>query len=227
MSKSIFKNKTVLITAGPTREAIDPVRYISNHSSGKMGYAIAEAFLQQGANVVLISGPVNLQLQHPNLKLIPVVTAFEMYLACHLHFKEIDIAVFAAAVADFKPAVVCDTKIKKTGDDLYIKLVKNRDIAFEFGEFKRSNQLSVGFALETNDEMKNAIDKLQRKNFDMVVLNSMNDAGATFEHDTNKITIVKNDSSIHRFPVKQKAEVAKDIVKAAIAIVTQKQFTAI
>lgn len=227
MSMSVLKNKQILITAGPTREAIDPVRYISNHSSGKMGYAIAEAFLKQGAKVVLISGPVNIQLQHPNLKLIPVTSAFEMYVASHLHFKETDIAVFAAAVADYRPEIVAEQKIKKTGDDLYIKLVKNRDIAFEFGELKRSNQLSVGFALETNDEMKNAIDKLQRKNFDMVVLNSMNDDGATFEHDTNKVTILKKDCSIHRFPVKHKAEVAKDIVKAAIAIVTQKQFTAI
>jgi len=224
MSKSLFKNKTVLITAGPTREAIDPVRYISNHSSGKMGYAIAEVFLQQGANVVLVSGPVNLQLQHPNLKLIPVITAFEMYLASQLHFQKIDIAVFAAAVADYKPAVICDTKIKKAGDELYIKLVKNRDIAFEFGEVKQINQLSIGFALETNDEMKHAIEKLQHKNFDMVVLNSMNDAGATFEHETNKVTILKKGSSVHRFPVKHKAEVATDIVMEAGSIILQKQF---
>ncbi|MDQ3551461.1 MAG: phosphopantothenoylcysteine decarboxylase [Bacteroidota bacterium] len=140
------------------------------------------------------------------------------------NFQEIDIAVFAAAVADYKPAVVCDTKIKKAGDELYIKLVKNRDIAFEFGEAKRINQLSIGFALETNDEMKHAIEKLQHKNFDMVVLNSMNDAGATFEHDTNKVTILKKNSSIHRFPVKHKAEVARDIVMEAGSIILQKQF---
>lgn len=121
MSNSLFKNKTVLITAGPTREAIDPVRYISNHSSGKMGYAIAESFLQQGANVVLVSGPVNLQLQHSNLKLIPVITAFEMYIACKFHFNECDIAVFAAAVADYTPETVADKKIKKASDELYIK----------------------------------------------------------------------------------------------------------
>ena len=151
MSILVFKNKTVLIKAGPTREAIDPIRYISNHSSGKMGYAIAEAFLQQGANVVLVRGPVNLQLQHPNPKLIPVITAFEMYIACRFHFEECDIAVFAAAEADYKSEVICENKIKKAGDDLYIKFVKNRDIAFEFGQVKKENQLSIGFALETND----------------------------------------------------------------------------
>jgi len=224
MSKSLFKNKTVLITAGPTREAIDPVRYISNHSSGKMGYAIAEAFLQQGAHVVLVSGPVNLQLQHPNLKLIPVITAFEMYLASHLHFQEIDIAVFAAAVADYKPAVVCDTKIKKAGDELYIKLVKNRDIAFEFGEVKQINQLSIGFALETNNEMEHAIGKLQHKNFDMVVLNSMNDAGATFEYDTNKVTILKKDKQVHSYTVKSKKEVADDILGEIRSVIMDKYF---
>lgn len=207
-----FKNKTILITAGPTRESIDPVRYISNHSSGKMGYAIADAFLQQGARVVLVSGPVNMHLQHPNLKLISVVTAFEMYVACSFHFDECDIAVFAAAVADYKPAEVSDTKIKKAGDELYIKLIKNIDIAFEFGQLKRGGQLSIGFALETNNEVEYANDKLRQKNFDMVVLNSMNDAGAAFEHDTNKVTIIGKSGKIDCYQVKSKRQVADDIL---------------
>ena len=219
MSISVLKNRKVLITAGPTREAIDPVRYISNHSSGKMGYAIAEAFLKQGAKVVLVSGPVNIQIQHPNLKLIPVTTAFEMYMACNFHFSETDIAVFAAAVADYKPEIVAEQKIKKAGDELLIKLVKNPDIAFEFGKVKSDNQLSIGFALETNDELMNAESKLRCKNFDMVVLNSMNDAYATFEYDTNKITLIQRDLTPREFPVKQKSEVANDLLNAINKII--------
>lgn len=224
MSISVLKNRKVLITAGPTREAIDPVRYISNHSSGKMGYAIAEAFLNQGAKVVLVSGPVNIQIQHPNLKLISVTSAFEMYVACNFHFNETDIAVFAAAVADYKPEIVAEQKIKKAGDELLIKLVKNPDIAFEFGKVKCDNQLSIGFALETNDELMNAESKLRCKNFDMVVLNSMNDAYATFEYDTNKVTMIQKDLAPKEFPVKNKAEVASDIIKEIAGIIIQRQF---
>jgi phosphopantothenoylcysteine decarboxylase / phosphopantothenate---cysteine ligase len=224
MSMSVLKNKRILITAGPTREAIDPVRYISNHSSGKMGYAIAEAFLKQGAKVVLVSGPVNIQLQHPNLKLIPVTSAFEMYVACNFHFMETDIAIFAAAVADYKPEIVAEKKIKKAGDEILIKLVKNPDIAFEFGKIKRDNQLSIGFALETNDELINAESKLRCKNFDMIVLNSMNDAYATFEYDTNKVTIIQKDLVSKEFPVKNKTEVAVDIIKEIASIIMQRQF---
>lgn len=225
MSISVLKGKKVLITAGPTREAIDPVRYISNHSSGKMGYAIAEEFLKYGAKVILISGPVNLQLKHTNLKLIPVHSAFEMYVACSFHFEGVDIAVFSAAVADYKPLVVADKKLKKTGEDLIIHLVRNPDIAFEFGIFKKVNQLSVGFALETNNELKYAKEKLQNKNFDMIILNSMNDAQATFEYDTNKVTIIHKDLEIKRYPVKHKTEVASDIIKEISGVIMKKQFT--
>src|SRR2546423_7830136 len=149
MSTYIFRNKKVLITAGPTREAIDPVRYISNHSSGKMGYAIAEAFLQQSAEVFLISGPVSISLQHPNLKIVRVNSAGEMYLACCRFFEAIDIGVFAAAVADYRPAEIAEQKIKKDDDSFAIKMVKTVDIAYEFGKIKTARQISVGFALET------------------------------------------------------------------------------
>lgn len=221
---SLLKNKQVLITAGPTREAIDPVRYISNHSSGKMGYAIAEAFLNQGASVVLISGPVNISLHHPNLKLIPVSSAFEMYFACSLHFNNTDIAVFAAAVADYRPALVAEKKIKKEGDELVIKLIKNTDIAFEFGKAKKEHQLSVGFALETNDEQANAANKLRSKNFDLVVLNSMNDAFATFEYDTNKVTLIKKDLTLREYPVKPKSEVAIDILNTVAELIMKQEY---
>jgi phosphopantothenoylcysteine decarboxylase/phosphopantothenate--cysteine ligase len=212
MSTGILHNKKILITAGPTREAIDPVRYISNHSSGKMGYAIADAFLQQGAHVFLISGPVSISLQHPNLTIIKVNSANEMYLACCRFFEVINIAVFAAAVADYRPAIIADQKIKKDDDSFVIKMVKNIDIAYEFGRIKTEQQFSVGFALETNDELKHAVAKLSRKNLDMVVLNSMNDANATFGFDTNKISIIKRDFIEKHFSLKLKHEVANDII---------------
>jgi len=212
MTSNLLLNKKVLITAGPTREAIDPVRYISNHSSGKMGYALAEVFLQLGAEVFLVSGPVQVGFQHPKLKVVKVNSASEMYLACCQFFEEVDIAVFAAAVADYRPEKVAEQKIKKDESSFSIKMTKNIDIAYEFGKIKTNMQISVGFALETNDELKHAIGKLDKKNFNMVILNSMNDANATFGHDTNKITIIKDDFSRKDFPLKKKSEVAKDIV---------------
>ncbi len=206
-------NKKVLITAGPTREAIDPVRYISNHSSGKMGYAIAEVFLKHGAIVYLVSGPVCLQMKpHQRLKIVNVNSASEMYLACCHFFEECDIAVFAAAVADYRPEKVALQKIKKNEDSFSIKMVKNIDIAYEFGRIKTSEQLAVGFALETNDEVNNAVSKLAKKNFDMVILNSMNDVNAGFGYDTNKINIIKKDGVQKQFRLKSKKEVAEDIV---------------
>jgi phosphopantothenoylcysteine decarboxylase/phosphopantothenate--cysteine ligase len=208
---TILRNKKILITAGPTREAIDPIRYISNHSSGKMGYAIAKALLDEGACVYLVSGPVCIDLHHPNLILEKVQSASEMYLACCRCFEAVDVAIFAAAVADYRPEKVATQKIKKEDDSFTIKMVKNVDIAYEFGQIKTVSQLSVGFALETNDEMKHAIGKLSRKNFDMVILNSMNDTHATFGFDTNKISIIHKDLTPKHFQLKSKFEVAKDI----------------
>ncbi|OKS88078.1 phosphopantothenoylcysteine decarboxylase domain-containing protein [Mucilaginibacter polytrichastri] len=214
---AIFQKPIVLITAGPTREAIDPVRYITNHSSGKMGYAIAESFLEKGFAVVLVSGPVTLKLAHPNLTNIAVTSADEMYNACRPYFLTAQIAVFAAAVADYKSAEVCTQKMKKSGNELNLRLVKNVDIAYEFGQLKQKGQLSVGFALETNDEEQNALKKLNTKNLDMVILNSVQDEGATFGYDTNKITIINQDLVSRTFPLKSKKEVGKDIADAAIS----------
>ncbi|HEY3388537.1 MAG TPA: phosphopantothenoylcysteine decarboxylase [Prolixibacteraceae bacterium] len=223
MDQPIFYKKKVLITAGPTREAIDPVRYISNHSSGKMGYAIAKSFLDEGANVILVSGPVNLQLSHKNLTIIPVTSASEMHSASNSCFDEIDIAVFAAAVADYRPATVTNCKLKKDGEELLLRLIKNPDIAFEFGLTKKANQLSIGFALETHNEIVYALEKLYRKNFDFIVLNSLNDKGAAFGQDTNKVTILNRDLEIRSFDVKIKAEVAIDILNEISVLQTQRK----
>jgi phosphopantothenoylcysteine decarboxylase / phosphopantothenate---cysteine ligase len=224
MNSTILQGKKILITAGPTREAIDPVRYISNHSSGKMGYALAEQFLQQGAKVFLVTGPVFKELQHPRLKVVPVQSASEMYLACCQFFEEVDIAVFAAAVADYRPEKTALHKIKKEEDSFTIRMVKNIDIAFEFGRVKTPGQISVGFALETNNEMNHAIGKLKKKNFNMVVLNSMNDAQATFGYDTNKITIIKDDLSCTEYTLKNKSEVAIDIVKEVSSLIVKRNY---
>jgi phosphopantothenoylcysteine decarboxylase/phosphopantothenate--cysteine ligase len=215
MFSTTLKNKQVLITAGPTKEAIDPVRFISNHSTGKMGYAIAEYCLQAGAFVTLVSGPVCLQLRHPQLTVVKVSSANEMWQACQQHFDIIDMAIFAAAVADYRPEMVAAQKIKKQADTFIIKMVKNVDIACEFGKVKKVSQVAVGFALETENELVHATIKLKKKNFDMVVLNSVNDANATFGFDTNKITIVKNDGSITPYALKNKSLVAEDIVTQA------------
>ncbi len=223
MTNSPVNGKKVLITAGPTREAIDPVRYISNHSSGKMGYAIAEEFLNQGAEVFLVSGPVCTQLKHPLVTTVKVNSAAEMYLACCRYFEQTDVAVFAAAVADYRPEKVAEQKIKKAENSFTIKMVKNVDIAAEFGKVKSARQLSVGFALETNDELKHAIGKLDKKNFDMVVLNSMNDANATFGFDTNKITVIRKDFSKTNYALKSKKEVASDIVHEINTILSIKE----
>jgi len=206
-----FKGKTVLLTAGPTHEPIDPVRFIGNHSTGKMGYALAEGFAQRGASVLLVAGPTNLQAEHQNISVTKVITADEMYTAVLRQADTADIWVFAAAVADYKPRAAADKKIKKSGNELTIELVKNVDIAAALGQRKKTGQFSVGFALETHDEGANAREKLRKKNLDMIVLNSLNDAGAGFRHDTNKITIIEKDATT-AFGLKQKTEVAQDII---------------
>lgn len=210
-----LKGKTVLITAGPTMEPIDPVRYISNHSTGKMGFALAQQFLRYGANVTLIKGPT---AQHPtfngNIKIIEVGTAAEMFDAVTREFVGKDITVMAAAVADYTPAEVSGKKIKKDGQDLELHLVKTRDILAELGRNKTAGQMLVGFALETNDEEKHALEKLKKKNLNLIVLNSLRDAGAGFGHDTNQVTLLDNKGSKKQFDLKSKTEVALDIIKA-------------
>ncbi|WP_317175619.1 phosphopantothenoylcysteine decarboxylase [Adhaeribacter swui] len=207
-----LKGKTVLLTAGPTQEAIDPVRFISNHSSGKMGYALAECLAEDGATVLLVTGPTALQAQHANITTFPVVSAEQMYEQCLPLAVRSDIWIFAAAVADYRPKVVSDKKIKKKEATLTIELVKNVDIAAALGKFKKPEQLSVGFALETDQETENAQAKLLKKNFDLIILNSLNDSGAGFRHDTNKISIIEKDKII-TFDLKPKQEVARDIVR--------------
>lgn len=192
-SKADFKGKKVLITLGPTQEAIDPVRYISNHSSGKMGLAIANAFRTCGAEVFLISGPVSLPIDTGIFHLVKVTSAFEMYEASKKLHEEMDVCVFAAAVADYSPAEVAKEKIKKADSEMSILLKKNVDIAFELGKAKRKGQIHVGFALETENEEMNAKAKLDKKNFDLIVLNSANESGAGFQHDTNRVKIFHSD----------------------------------
>lgn len=210
---SKFINKRILVTAGPTYEAIDPVRFIGNHSSGKMGVALAEHLRNLGANVHLVLGPSKLTVKE-GIKVTRVFSANEMYAACRKEFAKTDICVFAAAVADYTPKTVSNQKIKKSDAEFSIVLKKNVDIAHEFGKIKKGNQLSVGFALETNDELKHAKAKLAKKNFDIVVLNSLNDKGAGFQFNTNKITIVNRNNKITKFELKNKEEVAEDIVKS-------------
>lgn len=208
-----------MVTAGPTHEAIDPVRYLGNHSSGKMGFAIAETLAAAGAIVELISGPVGLSSSHPNIHLQKVTSADEMYQACNKVYQQSKINVFAAAVADYKPTQQFEQKVKKGIDNLEIALQKNKDIAAECGENKKENQIHVGFALETENELDNAFLKLKKKNFDIIVLNSLQDAGAGFAHDTNKIKIIDKNNKIKDFELKDKYNVAKDIVNEIIDLI--------
>ena len=208
-----LQGKTVLVTAGPTYERIDPVRFIGNYSSGKMGYAIARSLCRRGAHVVLVSGPTSLSLAHPNLEVVSVESAAQMYDACTARFPQADGAVLCGAVADFTPDCVFDTKIKREGNVLNMRLVPTRDIAAALGAQKRKGRVLAGFALETNDELAHARQKLQRKNFDFIVLNSLRDAGAGFRTDTNKVTIL-TPTSEQAFPLKSKSDVADDIVDA-------------
>lgn len=209
--------KNVLITAGPTYEKIDPVRFIGNYSSGKMGYAIAEEAANRGANVTIVSGPVSIKANHPSIKVISIESAREMHRQCIQLFPDMDIAIMCAAVADYAPAQQFDTKIKREKDDVpTISLIKNPDIAAELGKIKRPGQTLIGFALETNDEDANAQAKLSKKNLDAIVLNSLRDNGACFGTDTNKIKIFFANGKSQQYPLKSKIEVAKDIIDSII-----------
>lgn len=203
--------KKIMITAGPTYEKIDPVRFIGNYSSGKMGFALAEECARRGAEVILITGPVQQQAHHSHITRIDVESAAGMYEEAMKHYPTVDAGILCAAVADFTPEAVADKKIKRVGDELDLRLKPTRDIAAALGQVKSAGQKLVGFALETNDEQQNAETKMQRKNFDFIVLNSLNDAGAGFRHDTNKITIIDRQGKTE-YPLKPKAEVASDII---------------
>jgi phosphopantothenoylcysteine decarboxylase/phosphopantothenate--cysteine ligase len=212
--KSLLKNKTVLITAGPTYEAIDPVRFIGNHSSGKMGYAIAKSCAEKGANVILVSGPVNQSVSHTNIKKIDVISAEEMFNVVEKFKNSYDIAILSAAVADYTPEITSEQKIKKkeAGEEILLKLKSTKDILGFLGKEKNKGQILVGFALETHNEKENALKKLTNKNLDMIVLNSLNDKGAGFKNDTNKITILDKNNNCIEFELKSKQAVAEDIL---------------
>ena len=206
-----LQGKRVLITAGPTYEKIDPVRFIGNYSSGKMGFALAEECARRGAEVELVSGPVSLQIHHPSVHRTNVESAQEMFHAATERFTQADIAILCAAVADFTPTQVAGTKIKREGEELVLHLSPTHDIAQCLGKMKRDGQIMIGFALETNDEEAHAKDKLKRKNLDFIVMNSLQDKGAGFRHDTNKVTIIDAQGKTE-YPLKDKKEVAEDIV---------------
>ena len=209
--KGRLAGKKVLITAGPTYEAIDPVRFIGNHSSGKMGFALAEALAFMGAEVTLVAGPTTLNTNGRNIKRIDITTAQQMYDACHLHFDKMDVAILAAAVADYKPKVVSDLKIKKKNIELQLDLELTKDILDSLGKLKKPNQLLVGFALETDNEIENAKAKVKNKNLDFIVLNKFGEKGIGFKVDTNKITIIDKNNIITDFELKSKDKVAADI----------------
>ncbi|MFC4816946.1 bifunctional phosphopantothenoylcysteine decarboxylase/phosphopantothenate--cysteine ligase CoaBC [Flavobacterium sp. GCM10023249] len=215
-SKLPLKGRKILVTAGPTYEAIDPVRFIGNHSSGKMGFDIAIAAANLGAEVILVSGPTHLQVKHSLIKLIRVVSAEEMYSACHDYFDAVDVAIAAAAVADYRPKNVADQKIKKNDASFTIELEKTKDILSSLGQIKK-NQFLIGFALETENEIEHAKQKIQKKNLDLIVLNSLNDTGAGFGKPTNKVTFIDKEYTIEPQELKTKEEVAIDIVNKIIA----------
>ena len=215
-TKQNFKGKKVLITAGPTYEAIDPVRFIGNHSSGLMGIEIARAFADQGAEVTLVLGPSNISVNKNNVNVLPVTSAKEMYDAVMAMFPKTDIAVLSAAVADFRPEMVADQKIKKNPDNdtFIIKLVKTEDILKSVGKVRTDNQTIVGFALETENGLENAKKKLHTKNIDLIVLNEMNESGVGFKTKTNKVSIITKDDNVTTYELKPKNEVALDILNA-------------
>lgn len=207
-----LKDKIILITAGPTYENIDPVRFVGNYSTGKMGFALAEACAEAGAKVILIAGPVQLRASNPRIKRVDVTSADEMYAEAVKYFPEVNGAILSAAVADFKPVQQAEKKLKRGKENMILELVPNPDIAQKLGEMKTADQFLVGFALETNDEETNALGKLERKNFDLIVLNSLMDKNAGFGYDTNKITILGRNGYKKQYELKSKPDVARDIV---------------
>ena len=211
-----LSGKKVLITAGPTHEAIDPVRFLGNRSTGTMGFELAKKAANLGANVILVSGPTHLNIEHYNIQLIRVTSAQEMYEACHEHYPDTHIAICAAAVADYRPKIIASEKVKKQEGDMKIELERTPDILMSLGEAKQ-NQFLVGFALETQNELENAKGKLKRKHLDGIVLNSLKDDGAGFGGSTNKITFIDKNSEIKTFDLKTKPEVASDIWKEIIS----------
>ncbi len=211
-TQETLSKKKILITAGPTYEKIDPVRFIGNYSSGKMGYALAEVCANRGAEVTLVSGPVHLKINHPHINVIKIESAEEMYQACMQYFPETDGAVFCAAVADYRPKEVARKKMKRNQDEMTIELVENKDIAAAAGNIRRKNQVIAGFALETDHEQAHALEKLKKKNLDFIVLNSLQEPGAGFQTETNKITILDIEGQTYEYPLKSKTEVAGDIV---------------
>jgi len=215
LGKLPLRGKKVLITAGPTYEAIDPVRFIGNHSSGKMGFEIAKAAANNGAEVILITGPTHQKVTHSLIKVIQVTSAQEMYDATHNYFNTVDVAILSAAVADFKPKEVATQKIKKKDSTLTIELEQTKDILASLGAIKK-NQYLVGFALETNNELENAKGKLKKKNLNLIVLNSLNDKGAGFKSDTNKVTFIDDTNTVTGFELKSKTEVATDLLNKII-----------
>ena len=215
-SKLPLKGKKILITAGPTYEAIDPVRFIGNHSSGKMGFDIAKSAANLGASVILVTGPTHFTVNHSLIHLVKVTSAQEMYDACHQYYNVVDVAIAAAAVADYRPKNIAEQKIKKTADNFVIELEKTKDILLSLGEAKKQ-QFLIGFALETENEIENAKAKIQKKNLDLIVLNSLQDEGAGFQKMTNKVTFIDKDFKIEPMELKSKEAVADDILNKVIA----------
>ena len=215
-SKLPLKGKKILITAGPTYEAIDPVRFIGNHSSGKMGFDIAKSAANLGASVILVTGPTHFTVNHSLIHVVKVTSAQEMYDACHQYYNAVDVAIAAAAVADYRPKNIAEQKIKKTADNFVIELEKTKDILLSLGEAKKQ-QFLIGFALETENEIENAKAKIQKKNLDLIVLNSLQDEGAGFQKMTNKVTFIDKDFKIEPMELKSKEAVADDILNKVIA----------
>jgi phosphopantothenoylcysteine decarboxylase / phosphopantothenate---cysteine ligase len=216
--KEDLKHKKILVTAGPTYEALDPVRFIGNRSSGKMGISIAEELAERGAEVVLVLGPSKLKTEHTNIQTIKIESAQQMFEASTKYFSQCDAAILSAAVADYRPKHVSDMKIKKKEGEMSIELEKTPDIAAALGAQKQAHQKLIGFALETNNELENAVSKLKRKNLDFIVLNSLRDVGAGFSHDTNKISIIFDANTVKEYELKDKDAVAKDIVDELIQL---------